>query len=288
MPELFLTLAIDAGLDILIAGLVFWAVLLLLGRTHLLRTDVRRIVRKTHLLTDLCHWFGNRVLFIPLWTLLVALGFAFAGRGNAIFGSGDLAGGLPWGIQLLISLALFDLVAYWRHRLMHTAALWPFHEVHHSSTHLNWLSGIRNHPVNTLVIYLCGAVLLGAFGFTANVLVVTGVIRFYWVSFIHTDIRLNLGVLNYVIATPGFHRWHHVTGQIRNRNFAGFFSFYDLTFGTFYLPKGQEAQGFGLEDQNYPTGYFGQLAAPFQRLRQTKVDDHPRSNAAPSQPGDTA
>lgn len=288
MADVLVKLTVDAGLEIVIAGLVFWAVLLLFGSTHLWRPDVRRIVRETHVLTDLCHWFGNRVLFIPLWALLVAVGFAFAGQGGATFGPGDLAGGLPWGIQLLVSLALFDLVAYWRHRLMHTAALWPFHEVHHSSTHLNWLSGIRNHPVNTLVIYLCGAVLLSAFGFRADVLVATGTARFYWVSFIHTDIRLNLGVLNYIIATPGFHRWHHVTGQIRNRNFAGFFSLYDLAFGTFYLPKGREAEGFGLEDQSYPTDYLGQLAAPFQRLRRTTIDDHPKSNPAPSQPRDTA
>lgn len=260
-------LVVDATTQIMIAGIVFWAVLLLFGRRHLLRPDIRRILRQTHLVTDLCHWFGNRLLFIPLWIALGALGFAATGQDGAFeFGLGTV-GGLPWAVQLLICLAVFDVVAYWRHRLMHCAALWPFHEVHHSSTHLNWLSGIRNHPVNTLIIYVCGTALLAGFGFRADVLATTGMARFYWVSFVHTDVRLNLGPLNYLIATPDFHRWHHVPNQIRNRNFAGFFSFIDLAFGTFYLPKGKRAEGFGVGDDSYPTDYVGQLLAPFRRLR---------------------
>ncbi len=58
-----------------------------------------------------------------------------------------------------------------------------------------------------------------------------------------------------------------MTSQIRNRNFAGFFSFFDLAFGTFYLPKDVKAEGFGLGDPGYPAGYLGQLLARFRRLR---------------------
>lgn len=278
MPEVLVHLVVDATTQIVVAGLVFWAVLLLFGRKHLLRPDVRRILRQTHLVTDLCHWFGNRILFLPLWTLLVATGFSAAGQhGGFNIGLGHAAGGLPWGVQFFISLAAFDVVAYWRHRLMHSAPLWPFHEVHHSSTHLNWLSGIRNHPVNTLVIYLCGAVLLAVFGFRADVVLLTGMVRFYWVSFLHTDVRLNLGPLNYVIATPNFHRWHHVTNDLRNRNFAGFFSVIDLAFGTFHLPKGARAEGFGVGDASYPTDYAGQLLAPFRRLRPRQAVPNPET-----------
>ena len=265
---MFVSVIVTSTVQILIAGLVFWAVYVVLGRRHLLRPDIGKILRDTHLLTDLCHYIGNKLIFIPLWIVFVALLLGGSGQdGGQQSAIGTAIAGLPWIVQLLLSLLLFDLTAYWRHRLMHTALLWPFHAVHHSSLHLNWLSGTRNHPINTLTIYLCGALLLAAFGIGQDVIAVTAVARFYWVCFIHSDIRFDLGPLNYVLTTPDFHRWHHVTDDIRNRNFAGFFSLIDLVFGTFYLPSGRRAETFGVGEDNYPNDYVGQLIAPFRRLR---------------------
>ena len=46
-------------------------------------------------------------------------------------------------------VALFDLAIYWAHRWSHEVpALWRFHAVHHSTEHLDWISGFRNHPLD--------------------------------------------------------------------------------------------------------------------------------------------
>ncbi len=262
---MFTSLITRVTVEIAIAGIVFWAVYLLFGHRHLIRPDLTFLLRRTGLVTDLCHWFANRVFFNPLWTLLVLLLI----DPLPLDGAGWLGANLrplPWALQLIFCLLVFDLAAYWRHRLMHSAVLWPVHAVHHSSTHLNWLSSIRNHPINVLVIYLFGAVFLGLIGLPKDLIAIAGTIRFYWVCFVHCDIRLDLGPLNYVIVTPDFHRWHHVSHGVRDKNFAGFFSLIDLVFGTFYLPRGRRAAGFGLGDETYPSDYLGQLRAPFRRL----------------------
>src|SRR5690606_31057729 len=60
---------------------------------------------------------------------------------------------LPGWAQLVAGVALFDLAAYWAHRWSHEVPfLWRFHSVHHSSEHLDWVSGFRVHPVDGAVI----------------------------------------------------------------------------------------------------------------------------------------
>lgn len=260
---------INAVAEIAIAAVVFWAVYVAFGRRDLVLPDIRGILRRTDAVTDLCHFLGNKFLFVPIWVVGISLMMASPVAENplALWLAPHLEG-LPWALQLLACLILFDLAAYWRHRLMHTKALWPAHAVHHSSLQLNWLSGIRNHPLNVLAVYLSGALLMATLGFTYDVIATVGTTRFYWVCFIHCDVRLNLGPLNYVIATPDFHRWHHVTHEVRDKNFAGFFSAIDYVFGTLHLPKGERASGFGIGEPEYPTGYFGQLIAPFRRNRE--------------------
>lgn len=43
-----------------------------------------------------------------------------------------------------------DLVMYSTHRLFHSAHLWCFRAVHHSSEHLEWISAARFHPVDQI------------------------------------------------------------------------------------------------------------------------------------------
>jgi len=256
-------------IDIAIAALIFWAVYLAFGHRHLLRPDLRALLRRTHVATDLCHWFANTVLFAPLWAAVGAILLAPLAGGDALAALHGAVRVLPWAAQLALALLIFDLAAYWRHRLMHSDALWPVHEVHHSSTHLNWLSGIRNHPLNTLAIHLVGAAVIVTFGFAPDIAAIVGLIRFYWVCFVHSDIRLHLGPLNYVIVTPDFHRWHHVPDGIRHRNYAGFFSFIDLAFGTFHFPRDRRAAIFGPGAADYPQQYPAQLIAPFRAWART-------------------
>jgi sterol desaturase/sphingolipid hydroxylase (fatty acid hydroxylase superfamily) len=171
---------------------------------------------------------------------------------------------LPFGAQLLLGLFTADLIAYGSHRAFHRGRLWPFHAVHHSSETLDWLAATRLHPVNELVTKLFQVVPLVFLGFDPKVFGAVAPILTAWAVFIHSDVPWQFGPLRFVIATPRFHRWHHTSAsEGRDKNFAGLFPFWDLVFGTFYMPA-HEPTVFGA-DEEVPDGILAQLAWPFRR-----------------------
>ena len=68
-------------------------------------------------------------------------------------------------LQAIAVLLLGDLIGYWMHRCFHGARLWRFHAVHQSSVDLDWLSAVRLHPVNDLVMRIVGALPILLLGF---------------------------------------------------------------------------------------------------------------------------
>lgn len=182
----------------------------------------------------------------------------FEGRGRAVRWQ-------PVGLQVLEVLLLGDLVGYWVHRLFHGRGLWRFHAVHHGSKDLDWLSAVRL-PVNDVVSRVAQIVPVLLLGFPATIL--AGYVPFlsFWAILLHANVGWSFGPLRYVIASPAFHRWHHTSEEEgRDRNFAGLFPFFDLVFGTFYLPEGRQPQRFGLASEDVPDGLAAQLLYPFRR-----------------------
>ena len=81
----------------------------------------------------------------------------------------------------------------------------------------------------------------------------------------HSNCNWTLGPLRYIFVTPVFHRGHHSSPEEGgNSNFATTFSFWDLVFGTFYMPEGKLPQTFGIDDHHFPKSYFAQLVYPFR------------------------
>ncbi len=73
----------------------------------------------------------------------------------------------------------------------------------------------------------------GSLGPVVIVLVAT-----LWGFFIHSNLRWRLGPVEWLIATPGFHHWHHTLRGPRDRNYASMLPWMDWIFGTYYLPEG--------------------------------------------------
>lgn len=151
----------------------------------------------------------------------------------------------PWPAQLPLALLWADLVGYASHGARH-AWWWSFHAVHHSPVCLDYLSAARMHPLDDLVdnVAVGLALLLG--GFAPAIWWGLGPFLLLFNMYLHANVRVNLGPLRYVFATPAFHRWHHQADAVRApRNLAGLFPFIDVAFGTFYLSAGRAPQGFG-------------------------------------------
>lgn len=152
-------------------------------------------------------------------------------------------------LQILLATIAVDFVGYWRHRVMHSSIMWPVHAVHHSSQSLSWLSLDRMHIIDHFVTVTLNIIVLVILvdPFAA---VVTLYMRRVYGQFIHANVNIHYGPLNYIFTSPLFHHWHHShEPQAMNKNYAVFFSCFDYIFGSFYLPKDNHfPQQLGIRD----------------------------------------
>lgn len=179
---------------------------------------------------------------------------------------------LPRWAQLLTGLAVFELGAYWGHRWSHTVPwLWRFHAVHHSSEHLDWLAAVRLHPVDQTFIRVCGILPVYLLGFTKETFGFLLAVDAILAIFIHANVRWRFGWLEWLVATPAYHHWHHANEgpATSNKNYGGLLPVVDLIFGTLYLPR-RMPEKYGINEP-MPGGYLGQMAQPFKSRRATRT-----------------
>jgi sterol desaturase/sphingolipid hydroxylase (fatty acid hydroxylase superfamily) len=162
----------------------------------------------------------------------------------------------------LLAIFVADFFGYWRHRLQHTALLWPAHAVHHSDTRLTWFSLNRMHPVDRLGTCL-DLLLLTALGLPIWAVAVAVLVRHYYGYLIHADLPWTLGKAAWVFNSPVMHRWHHARDvEGSGANFATVFSVFDRAFGTLYAP-GLCDQPLGVRE-DMGEGVLGQYLHPFR------------------------
>jgi sterol desaturase/sphingolipid hydroxylase (fatty acid hydroxylase superfamily) len=210
-----------------------------------------------------------RYLRIGLLVIGAAILFGITdSEGLAAFyqdGHGPLAH-LPLWLQAGIFLFGSDLIMYWLHRAFHHRPLWKYHAVHHSSEELDWISAARFHPVNLFLGSVAADVALLLAGISPNVLVLLGPFTTAHSAVVHANLNWTLGPFKYVLAGPVFHRWHHTAAERGgDKNFAATFPVIDLMFGTFYWPKRELPDAYGIDDRQFPASFAAQLLYPFRR-----------------------
>ncbi len=176
----------------------------------------------------------------------------------------------PVGMQVLFFFVLHDFYIYWFHRLQHhSRILWRIHEAHHSVKDVDWLAGSRSHALEILInqtIEFMPMVLLGA---APVVPVLKGMIDAVWGMYIHSNLDVHTGRLQYLINGPEMHRWHHAVEITEGGiNFATKLAVWDWLFGTNYLP-GRKPGGYGLGDVAFPSNYFAQHAFAFRTFKRS-------------------
>jgi sterol desaturase/sphingolipid hydroxylase (fatty acid hydroxylase superfamily) len=263
--------ALAFGFDV--ARLVIWLVILVaifVPLERLFGLHPAKIWRK-QVGVDLAWYFINSLLpamiiAVPLSILARALHGADPGSDLGRYYTAVAA--WPLWLKFLTAFLVNDIGAYWGHRATHKIPfLWQFHAVHHSAEHLDWLVNTRAHPFDMVFTRMCGLVpvyLLGLAGATGGGLdpTVAAVLVFgtIWSFFIHSNIRLRLGPLEWLISSPAFHHWHHTNDEHRDHNFAAIFPFYDWLFGTAWLPK-KWPPTYGIDGKVQPT-LTGQFLDP--------------------------
>lgn len=247
-------------------------------------------------LGDVAYWFLNPLVTQPalkvaLAVVVVPIAIALGaplGRGQLepwIQARRTVVSLQPGWLQAVEILVLADLAGYWMHRLFHRGALWRFHAVHHATKDLDWLSAARVHPVNEVATRVATLLPLFVLGFRGDLLAGAGPVLTFYALLLHANVPWSFGPLRHVLASPAFHRWHHTSEERGlDKNFAGMFPVWDLAFGTFYLPAGEQPTAFGVRDE-VPPAFFSQLAWPFRRRASARLGPpalSARSLASPS------
>jgi sterol desaturase/sphingolipid hydroxylase (fatty acid hydroxylase superfamily) len=214
--------------------------------------------------TDLLYWF-----VLPL-VVRICRTLVLWGAIVVVFGGGspglDVVRAWPVWVQCAAALLVQDVILYWAHRAFHAPVVWRFHAIHHSPKVLDWVSAARFHLVNHLFSFVLADVLVLLVGFSPAALVVLAPINMVHSALVHANLNWTFGPFRFVLASPVFHRWHHVAeGDGVDTNFASTFPVLDLLFGTFYMPKGEVPQHFGNGDDDFPEDFWGQLVYPFSK-----------------------
>jgi sterol desaturase/sphingolipid hydroxylase (fatty acid hydroxylase superfamily) len=232
--------------------------------------------------TDLLYWFLSPLMARVVRTLVVTEGITLLCGSKPGF---DAIREMPMWLQCIAVFAFQDVLLYWIHRAFHSSAGWKFHAIHHSPRMPDFLSAGRSHIINTLLSFVLADVVALMLGFTPEALIAMIPLGLVWSSMVHANLSWTFGPLRYVLASPVFHRWHHVAeGEGINKNFASTFPVLDLLFGTFYMPAGAVPEYFGNGEEHFPEGFFGQLIFPFLPRKAAEQPAAKILTPAPRQP----
>jgi len=175
---------------------------------------------------------------------------------------------------IIISLFVLDFFGGWLvHIVQHKIyVLWRFHLVHHADNNVDVTTGLRHHPVESLMrglffflgIFISGAPIYAVMIFQ-TLLVLSA-------AFTHANISLPKWIdvpLSYIFVSPNMHKVHHHWQQpYTDSNYGAILSIWDRLLGTFKKLDTKEIR-YGL-DRYYPNekdeDFFTLMKKPFGRL----------------------
>ncbi|MGZ5190693.1 MAG: sterol desaturase family protein [Flavisolibacter sp.] len=175
---------------------------------------------------------------------------------------------------IIISFCILDFFGGWLvHLVQHkTRALWRFHIVHHSDNNVDVTTGLRHHPVESVlrgVFFLMGVLVSGApmYG-----VMIFQTILVLFVQFTHANINLPKWLdlpLSYIVVSPNMHKVHHHWQQpYTDSNYGAVLAIWDRLFGTYkHLEPGDIRYGLDRYYPNEEDENFGKLMkSPFGKL----------------------
>ncbi len=231
--------------------------------------------------TDLAFFIGQYVLWNGV-TVYILGWFGTRVTGMVAESIRATVATLPHPLQLVGVFVLSDLCMYWGHRLQHRSAfLWRFHSVHHTSKHLDWLAAHREHPLDGLFTQFNANLPAFLLGVSLHTALAWITFRGLWAIFVHSNVRIPLGSVRYLIGAPELHHWHHEIDANSRGNFANLLPALDVIFGTFYCPPNKTPEQYGIRD-THAEGYLALLLTSFRRTARIKPMDSPTTVRQPT------
>lgn len=254
--------ALSASLTVLVFGFILIPAL---ERVFPYRDDWNKNDRDAR--TDIINLLVNIAVTTFEKPILVGLLITASAALSAKFGSSLWPSHLPLVTQLFLMLVIAEFGRYWIHFAAHKVPLlWRLHANHHSPNRLYFLNAARFHPIEKVLFQLPEVIPFILLGTNIETISMYLVFNTLHGLFQHSNIRIRLGILNYIFSMSELHRWHHSKNiDESDRNFGNNLIIWDIVFGTFFYPKGREVTEVGLNNPDYPKSYGGQLLAPFAK-----------------------
>ncbi len=152
-------------------------------------------------------------------------------------------------VEIPAALLLGSLASYLVHRLGHTNRwLWRLHGVHHVPEKVNVANNGVNHIFDVALAQGAVQLSLALVGFSQESVFVVGLFVVAQGYFVHANIDVRIGLLNYVLAGPEQHRLHHSADLSEAGHYGSDLSIWDWMFGSFTWRPGRRPVTVGLMD----------------------------------------
>lgn len=175
--------------------------------------------------------------------------------------------------QLLTLFIVRDFIHWNVHQLLHKVPfLWEFHKVHHSVKQMGFAAHLRYHWMENVVYRMLEYIPLAMIGFGIQEFFLVHIIALSIGHFNHSNIRINLGWLKYILNNPQMHVWHHAKEWPEKYpygvNFGISLSLWDFLFRTAHITKNPENVELGFDkDERFPKSFWKQTGYGFRRIK---------------------
>lgn len=215
----------------------------------------RKIDRWADLKIDLLS-FSLAVLMNRICTRAILAAIA-AVAPSRVMGGLHAVQALPGPVKMVMAVVVADFIIYWIHRAQHrTDLLWRTHVWHHSAEYLYWFSGFRTSFLHSLIYNIPQAtvpmLIFNLSPIQTGLCYSVGLLIQFWE---HTNLKIDIGPLQWLFISPEYHRVHHSVGQQCRMNLGTTFSLWDRLFGTYVDPA------------KMPEGYPLGLGEPIEKKK---------------------
>jgi sterol desaturase/sphingolipid hydroxylase (fatty acid hydroxylase superfamily) len=159
-------------------------------------------------------------------------------------------------MTILLTILVVDFFGGWLvHIIEHKFKLfWRFHVVHHADTNVDVTTGLRHHPIESVIRGMFFFMGIFATGAPMYAVMIYQTVLVFFTAFEHANISLPKWLdrsMSYIFISPNMHKVHHHWKQpFTDSNYGAIFSIWDRLLGTYKsLEPGQIRYGI---DKDYP------------------------------------
>jgi sterol desaturase/sphingolipid hydroxylase (fatty acid hydroxylase superfamily) len=195
------------------------------------------------------------------WCLQNKFGLVYWANANILF-------------TIVISFLVLDFFGGWLvHITEHKVPLlWRFHVIHHADNNVDVTSGLRHHPVESVLRGLFFFMGIAVSGAPMYAVMIFQTILVFATAFTHANIRLPQWLdtsLSYLFVSPNMHKVHHHWKQpYTDSNYGAILSIWDRMLGTFKFLEHSSIR-YGL-DNYYPNehdeNFVKLMKSPFKKI----------------------